>query len=50
MPTPKNKIVAEHYKKLGFDLIETEENGQETWLLNLDNYKYQQLPVEIIVQ
>lgn len=33
LPTPKNEMVKEHYKKLGFD------SADGIWLLNLDEYQ-----------
>jgi predicted enzyme involved in methoxymalonyl-ACP biosynthesis len=34
IPTPKNEIVKDHYKDLGFIL-----DRNDLWCLNLDNYK-----------
>ena len=37
LPTPKNKMVAEHYPQLGFTAIEGSETAQ--WKIDVDNYK-----------
>lgn len=37
LPTPKNKMVAEHYPQLGFTAIEGSETAQ--WEIDVDNYK-----------
>ena len=38
LPTPKNGLVADHYKTLGFSLIAEEEGGGSRWSLDLDGY------------
>ena len=48
IPSDRNGIVAEHYKKLGFTLDGTDTDGKETWKLNLSNYEPEQLPFELI--
>jgi FkbH-like protein len=37
-PTAKNGMVKEHYRKLGFAKIETEDNGTTRWSLNISEY------------
>ena len=37
-PTAKNSMVQEHFAKLGFALIETNEDGSTRWLLPLDGF------------
>ena len=38
LPTAKNSMVADHYKKLGFALVESDEAGNTRWELLLDTY------------
>jgi FkbH-like protein len=37
-PTAKNAMVRDHYRKLGFELLETRTEGPTTWLLPLDRF------------
>jgi FkbH-like protein len=36
LPTEKNQLVADHYSKLGFELLETRPDGSTLWQLPLD--------------
>jgi FkbH-like protein len=47
IPTAKNGMVAEHYKKLGFDLTESGANGRTIWELNVVEYAAPKLPMRI---
>jgi FkbH-like protein len=38
-PTPKNGMVREHYKRLGFELVRCAEDGQTWWSLDLSTFK-----------
>jgi FkbH-like protein len=38
LPTPKNGMVADHYAKLGFSLISTNDQGASVWSLDITNY------------
>ena len=38
-PTPKNNMVKEFYKKMGFELISEDENGNTAWKLDLGTYE-----------
>jgi FkbH-like protein len=38
-PTPKNNIVRDHYRNLGFQLLETRDDGGTVWALPLDEFK-----------
>jgi predicted enzyme involved in methoxymalonyl-ACP biosynthesis len=38
IPTPRNVIVKDHYKKLGFTKISTNKES-ETWSLDIKRYK-----------
>jgi FkbH-like protein len=45
LPTAKNAMVAEHYGKLGFDLIERADDGSSLWRLDLAGYTAPDLPM-----
>lgn len=47
IPTPRNGIVKEHYKKLGFDLTHCDEKG-EVWELSLKDFNFISLPIKVI--
>ena len=47
IPTPKNRIVADHYRGLGFSPVETLADGQSLWRLELDGYAPPELPMQI---
>lgn len=47
IPTAKNAMVADHYKKLGFTPV-SENGGETVWSLALDGYKSPDLPFEKI--
>jgi FkbH-like protein len=36
LPTEKNALVADHYSKLGFELLEQKEDGSSLWQLRVD--------------
>jgi len=46
-PTEKNKLVKEHYKGLGFSLVNTE-HDEDIWELNISDYKQKNPPISII--
>lgn len=45
-PTPKNNIVATHYEKLGFRLVDQAADGSSTWELRVDDYVPWDPPIE----
>ena len=45
IPSPKNRMVADHYKKLGFASTETTEDGTTGWSLDLEAYAAPDLPM-----
>jgi FkbH-like protein len=47
IPSPKNKMVAEHYGKLGFVQSSVDEDGGTTWRLDLDTFVAARLPMKI---
>lgn len=46
VPTARNQIVRDHYKKLGFGMEHTDERGVEVWNLPLASYVSKQLPMK----
>jgi FkbH-like protein len=47
IPSAKNQMVANHYGKLGFQQIETREDGETVWTLDLHSYCPPKLPMLI---
>lgn len=47
IPSPKNKMVADHYAKLGFMLVETGAAGDTTWRLDLTDFAAPNLPMRV---
>lgn len=47
-PTAKNGMVAEHYKRLGFDLVEEAEDGSSTWKLSLAAFVSRPVPMRVL--
>jgi FkbH-like protein len=43
IPSGRNRLVEDHYRRLGFELVTTDETGS-TWLLALDRYTAVDLP------
>lgn len=48
IPSDRNGIVSEHYKKLGFVLEKTHENGNQLWKLELATFEQPELAFEVI--
>ena len=48
IPTAKNKMVAGHYEKLGFEKSEATLDGGTTWRLDLDSYRRPDLEYEVV--
>lgn len=48
IPSDRNGIVSDHYKKLGFELETTEADGKEIWKLPLAGFQPKELPFELI--
>jgi FkbH-like protein len=46
-PTGRNKLVEDHYKKLGFTLARTEEDGSTVWHLAVSELRLVELPMRI---
>jgi FkbH-like protein len=47
LPTEKNKLVEEHYAKLGFELIEKRADGATVWALKVTGAPSADLPIAI---
>ena len=47
IPTEKNRMVADHYGKLGFALVESSAEKGSVWRLDLDTYTEPELPMRI---
>jgi len=47
VPTARNKLVEEHYAKLGFDHAGREPDGSARWELFVEKHVAQVLPMEI---
>lgn len=48
LPTERNKLVVDHYAKLGFDHVETRSDGSSHWQLCVDDYAMQDLPMKVM--
>lgn len=46
-PTPKNNMVREFYKTMGFRLVSQDENGNTTWALDVASYEPKNPAIEI---
>jgi FkbH-like protein len=47
IPSPKNAMVADHYRRLGFDLAEETRTGTTVWTLDLELFVAPELPMTI---
>jgi len=47
LPTARNKLVEDHYAKLGFELLERREDGATLWSLDVRRAPEQVLPMQI---
>ncbi|MBC7519632.1 MAG: HAD-IIIC family phosphatase [Sandarakinorhabdus sp.] len=47
LPTAKNRMVADHYKKLGFALTESGDDGSSCWSLDLAGWLPAEVPIRI---
>jgi FkbH-like protein len=47
IPTAKNRMVAEHYRKLGFELDESQDDGETLWRLDMEKAVRPELPMRI---
>ncbi len=48
IPTAKNKLVVEHYAKLGFEQAGSKADGTTIWTLDLSRYEAPELPMQVI--
>jgi FkbH-like protein len=49
LPTAKNRMVADHYEKLGFALVDRGADGSSCWSLDLAGWAPPELPIRIDV-
>jgi FkbH-like protein len=47
LPSAKNRIVADHYHKLGFTLVDKLADGGTVWAFELEHYQPPELPMQI---
>ena len=47
LPTEKNKLVEDHYAKLGFSCLEKLDDGSSSWCLQVEGAACIELPIEI---
>jgi FkbH-like protein len=47
LPTEKNKLVEDHYAKLGFTLLDAQDDGATRWALSVDAVPATPLPIAI---
>ena len=47
VPTNKNMMVAEHYRDLGFDLVDRKADGTTHWQLSAETYSFKRPPIRI---
>lgn len=47
-PTNRNQMVELHYKRLGFELVETHADGTTTWMLDVAGYRAPDVPIKIL--
>ncbi|MEA2837606.1 MAG: hypothetical protein QOD89_2156 [Bradyrhizobium sp.] len=48
IPTQKNMLVVDHYKTLGFELVEKKPDGETCWRLAVDTYQPKQPPIRVL--
>lgn len=49
-PTTRNVIVVDHYRKLGFTLVSTLDDGETIWRLPVADYAVPELPMTVVRQ
>nr|WP_256467821.1 HAD-IIIC family phosphatase [Bradyrhizobium sp. 62] len=49
IPTAKNGLVRDHFSRLGFVQAGTQEDGETTWRLFIDDYVHKNLPLSVRV-
>ena len=47
VPSPKNRMVADHYEKLGFSLSETLPDGASVWRLDTSSFRFPDLEMNV---
>jgi len=46
-PTAKNRMVAQHYGKLGFELVKSGDDGSSVWRLDANNFVFKELEMRV---
>lgn len=49
-PTERNKLVVDHYPKLGFDLVMKDETGLTSWELMVEGAEIEAAPMKVVSQ
>ncbi|HPU15972.1 MAG TPA: hypothetical protein PK808_07795, partial [Polymorphobacter sp.] len=47
LPSAKNKMVANHFSRLGFALVAAHDDGRSEWALDLADYLAPELPMQL---
>lgn len=47
IPTPKNKLVKDLYKECGFSKIETDDDGNDSWILDVNSYTKREVYIKM---
>jgi FkbH-like protein len=47
IPTERNALVADHYSRLGFSLVDTHEDGRTVWQRPVDRVEEQAIPIQV---
>ncbi len=50
LPTDRNKLVADHYERLGFTLVETDDSGATRWTYNVASAGPEPAPMKVVSQ
>jgi FkbH-like protein len=46
-PTPRNELVKDHFKKLGFEFAERKDDDTKIWRLDVSSFKSKDVPIRI---
>jgi FkbH-like protein len=50
IPTARNGLVRDHFRKLGFDQVDARPSGETTWQLAVNNYGDKDLPLKVVAR
>ena len=48
LPTDRNKLVVDHYAKLGFERVSAEESGRTEWKLDVASAQIESAPMKVV--